>query len=76
MRALRPPTHAARLPTCAHAHAGHCESWVGKFTGLLGQMAVAELRSLHQYFREGRAALSTQPASLEQLAELVGLHRK
>jgi dynein heavy chain len=30
---------------------GHCEAWVAKFTGLLSQLAAAELRSLHAYFK-------------------------
>ena len=30
---------------------GHCEAWVSKFTGLLGQLAATELRTLHTYFR-------------------------
>ncbi|GIM07381.1 hypothetical protein Vretimale_11536 [Volvox reticuliferus] len=55
---------------------GHCEAWVAKFTGLLGQLALAELKALHAYFKEYREALCVAPASLEQLAELVGLHRR
>ncbi len=30
---------------------GHCEAWVSKFTGLLGQLAATELRALHAFFK-------------------------
>lgn len=30
---------------------GHCEQWVQKFTGLLNQLALTELKALHEYFK-------------------------
>ncbi|KAG1668463.1 hypothetical protein FOA52_005236 [Chlamydomonas sp. UWO 241] len=55
---------------------GHCEAWVAKFTGLLGSLAAAELASLHGYFKANRDALTVVPASLDQLAEVVNLHKR
>ena len=55
---------------------GHCESWVHKFTGLLINLASAELRSLHDYFSSSKEQLSVQPSSLDQLADVVNLHKR
>ena len=30
---------------------GHCEQWVQKFTSLLNQLAHAEIKSIHDYFK-------------------------
>eukprot|EP00879_Flechtneria_rotunda_P019356 GHRR01020328.1.p1 GENE.GHRR01020328.1~~GHRR01020328.1.p1 ORF type:complete len:1679 (+),score=578.13 GHRR01020328.1:143-5179(+) len=54
----------------------HCELWKAKLTNLLNNLAAAELRNLHEYFRNGLEALSKAPQNLEQLAESVGLHRR
>ena len=55
---------------------GHCEAWVAKFTGLLLSMAAAELRSLHDFFKESREQLAIVPSNLDQLAEVVNLQRR
>ena len=49
---------------------------MSKFTALLSSMAMSELRSLHDYFQSSRDALSQSPSSLDQLAEVVNLHKK
>ncbi|WIA13292.1 hypothetical protein OEZ85_006876 [Tetradesmus obliquus] len=54
----------------------HCELWKTKLTGLLNNLAAAELRSLHEYFKSNLEALSKTSQDLEQLAEAVGLHRR
>jgi dynein heavy chain len=38
----------------------HCELWKTKLTTLLNNLAAAELRNLHDYFRYGLSALSAQ----------------
>ena len=55
---------------------GHCESWVQKFTGLLIGLAATELRSLHDFFKTSKEQLSIQPSSLDQLADVVNLHKR
>lgn len=55
---------------------GHCEAWVAKFTGLLNQLAAAELQELHDYFMKNTRALQRTPGNLDQLAENVNLQRK
>jgi dynein heavy chain len=51
---------------------GHCEAWVSKFTGLLLNLAAAELHSLHDFFKESSEQLSIIPSNLDQLAEVSG----
>lgn len=55
---------------------GHCEAWVSKFTGLLNSLANSELSSLNEYFRSNREQLSVVPSSLDELAEVVNLHKR
>ena len=54
----------------------HCEAWAQKFTGLLITLAAAELCSLHEYFKASKEQLSVQPSSLDQLADVVNLHKR
>lgn len=55
---------------------GHCEQWVQKFTGLLNQLAAQELSALHDHFQQNAAALAVVPLNMDQLAEVVNLHRR
>jgi dynein heavy chain len=55
---------------------GHCEAWVGKFTGLLNALAHAELKEIHDYFLKNTRALQKTPTNLDHLAESVNLQRK
>lgn len=55
---------------------GHCEGWVQKFTGLLNSLASTELSALHDYFKASKESLSHAPSSLDQLAEIVNLHKR
>lgn len=43
---------------------GHCEQWVSKFTGLLLQLASAELASLHESFKAKWVVWNKQKSSL------------
>lgn len=55
---------------------GHCELWISKFTGLLNSIAHRELTALHTYFASGTASLKRGPATLEQLASQLTLHKQ
>ncbi|CAG9464381.1 unnamed protein product [Pedinophyceae sp. YPF-701] len=55
---------------------GHCNAWVGKFTGLLHDISSTELNNLFSYFRDNKAKLAQQPANLDELASSVTLQRK
>ena len=54
----------------------HCESWVKKFTGLLNNIAQAELKSMQDYFEGHKTSLAKQPLNLDMLAESVNLLRR
>jgi dynein heavy chain len=53
----------------------HCELWKTKLTGLLNNLAAAELRSLHDYFKcvaSSNHALAIAPAALRIAAAIFG----
>ena len=55
---------------------GHCELWISKFTGLLNSIAHRELTALHTYFASGSSSLKRGPATLDQLATQLTLHKQ
>lgn len=52
---------------------GHCDQWQQRLTGLLNQLAAAELAALHDYCEGNAGALQRHASSVEQLAESVTL---
>ncbi len=52
---------------------GHCDGWQQRLTGLLNQLAAAELAALQDYCEGNASALQRQPSSVEQLADSVTL---
>jgi len=55
---------------------GHCEQWVGKFTGLLNSLAATELNAIHEHFTSSAQQLAAHPTTMDQLANLVNLHAR
>ena len=54
----------------------HCETWVNMLTQLLNNMALEELKSVHDYFKQNTEALKKPVLSLDMLADSVNLQRK
>lgn len=55
---------------------GHCDAWVARLAGLLNTTAARELAGLHAHMEGTAGRLSGVPSSLDELAEMVALHRK
>jgi len=55
---------------------GQCEEWVSKFTQLLNNLSLQELRDIHQHFATNTLLLQRPLLNLDQLAEMVNLQSK